>query len=109
MARMRTAAWIVDCSDDELVRVCSVANWLLFNGPTLPSGASMMISKACALAVVYVRQGAPRHLARARRGPGTGTRIPLTGWSPSEPCDAGRGTVGLRGGTGRSRIWGKHD
>src|SRR6266481_4938694 len=74
-----TAAWIMDCSDDDLVRVCSVANWLLFNGPTLPSGASMMISKACALAAVYVHQGAPRHLARARRGPGTGTPIPPTG------------------------------
>jgi hypothetical protein len=62
-----TAAWIVDCSDDELVRVCSVASWLLFHGPTVSSGASMMIAKACALAAVYVREGGPRELKRSRR------------------------------------------
>lgn len=67
------------CSDDELVRVCSVAEWLLYNGPSQPSGASMLIAKACALAAVYVHEGAPRHLTRSRRGPVTGREITPTG------------------------------
>jgi hypothetical protein len=62
-----TANWILTCSDDELVRVCSVAEWLLYFGPSRPSGGSMMIARACALAAVYVREGTPRDLARARR------------------------------------------
>ena len=62
-----TANWILTCSEDELVRVCSVAEWLLYCGPSRPSGGSMMIAKACAAAAVYVREGAPRNLARTRR------------------------------------------
>ena len=62
-----TANWVLTCSDDELVRVCSVAEWLLYFGPSRPSGGSMMIARACAVAAVYVREGAPRGLARARR------------------------------------------
>lgn len=61
------ADWILSCSDEDLVRVCSVANWLTLHGPTSPNGSSMMIAKACALAAVYVREGAPRNLARGRR------------------------------------------
>jgi hypothetical protein len=64
---VETAQWILTCSDKELVRVCSVAEWLLYHGPSLPSGGSMMIARACALAAVYVREGAPRDLARGRR------------------------------------------
>lgn len=71
-----TAAWMLGCSDDELVRVCSVANWLLNHGPTLPSGDSMMIAKACALAAVYVREATPRDLRRSRRGKPSGAKIP---------------------------------
>lgn len=62
-----TAAWMLECSDDDFVRVCSVADWLLLHGPTSASGASMQIGKACALAAVYVREGRPRDLARMRR------------------------------------------
>jgi hypothetical protein len=62
-----TACWVLCCSEDDLVKVCSVANWLLYNGPGQKSGASMMIAKACALAAVYVREGAPRDLARKTR------------------------------------------
>lgn len=62
-----TAQWILTASDEQLVRVCSVADWLLYHGPSLPSGGSMMIARACALAAVYVREGAPRDLARGRR------------------------------------------
>ncbi len=51
------AQWILRCSEDELVRICSVADWLLLHGPAAPSGASMMIVKACALAAVYVQEG----------------------------------------------------
>ena len=46
------ADWLLLCSDDELVPVCSVADWLLYHGPVQPSGSSMMIGKACALATV---------------------------------------------------------
>jgi len=34
----KTADWILTCSEDELVRVCSVAEWLLYSGPSRPSG-----------------------------------------------------------------------
>lgn len=61
------ADWVVSCSDDELVRVCSVAEWLLYQGPGPSRGGSMMIARACAIAAVYVREGAPRELARSRR------------------------------------------
>jgi hypothetical protein len=63
------ALWVVACSDDELLRVCSVADWLLLRGQALPSGSSMMIAKACALAAVYVCEGKPRNLRRHRRMP----------------------------------------
>jgi len=69
-----TSKWLLACSEDELVRVCSVADWLLLYGPTEVSGSSMMIAKACALAAVYVKEGAPRVLARSRRLPAE--RIP---------------------------------
>jgi len=61
------AQWILSCSEDELVRICSVADWLLLHGPATPSGASMMIAKACGLAAVYVQEGQPRNLKRSRR------------------------------------------
>ncbi|WP_147384969.1 hypothetical protein [Nocardioides cavernaquae] len=61
------AEWMIGCTDDELVRVCSVADWLLLHGPTTKSGASMQLAKACALAAVYVMEGAPRELASGRR------------------------------------------
>jgi hypothetical protein len=62
-----TADWLLTCTDEELVRVCSVGEWLLFNGPGRPSGGSMLFAKALSLATVYVREGAPRDLARSRR------------------------------------------
>lgn len=62
------AQWVRDCSDEELVQVCSVADWLLFNGPSTKTG-SMMIAKALALAAVYVHEKTPRDLARSRRKP----------------------------------------
>lgn len=62
-----TAQWVLDCSEEELVRVCSVADWLLYNGPKSPSGNSMKILKALALAAVYVHEGEPRELRRKRR------------------------------------------
>ena len=72
-----TSEWMLSCSEDELVRVCSVADWLLLHGPSEPSGSSMMIAKACALAAIYVREGAPRALARSRRLPGAA--VPVVG------------------------------
>lgn len=62
-----TADWVVTCSDDEFVRLCDVADFLLTAGPTVASGASMIIAKACALAGVYIHESAPRNLSRARR------------------------------------------
>ena len=61
------ADWLLACTDEKLVRVCSVGEWLLFNGPGRPSGGSMLFAKALSLAAVYVREGAPRELARSRR------------------------------------------
>lgn len=63
------AEWAAQCSDDELMRVCSVADWLLLRGPELPSGASMRVGKACALAAVYVCEDRPRELKRRHRLP----------------------------------------
>lgn len=79
-----TAEWILGCSDDELVRVCSVAEWLLYYGPRRPSGGSMMIGKACALAAVYVHDGSPRELARPRRKPSSGVAPQSEGRRPDE-------------------------
>jgi hypothetical protein len=73
------AEWIIDCSEDELVRVCAVAEWLLYHGPARRSGASRMIAKACALAAVYVREGSPRDLLRSRRGAASGSRVAAAG------------------------------
>jgi hypothetical protein len=74
-----TARWVLTCSDDEFVRVCSVAEWLLYYGPSTASGRSMMIAKACALAAVYVHEGAPRDLSRSRRTEPTGVLVPPDG------------------------------
>jgi hypothetical protein len=62
----RAADWLLTCTEEELVRVCSVGEWLLYHGPSTRSG-SMLIAKALSLAAVYVREGAPRDLARSRR------------------------------------------
>ncbi|HEY2063500.1 MAG TPA: hypothetical protein VGH57_34345 [Amycolatopsis sp.] len=61
------AKWVFFCSDDEFIRVCGVADWILLYGPKTPSGASMMIARGIAVAAVFVREGAPRELARSRR------------------------------------------
>jgi hypothetical protein len=79
-----TAAWMLTCSEEELVRVCTVADWLLYNGPARSSGASMLIAKACALAAVYVHEGRPRDLARLRRAPLTGPP-PDSSWRRPDP------------------------
>lgn len=73
------AAWVLECSDDDLIKVCSIADWLLYHGPGPRAGGSMLIAKACALAAVYVREGAPRDLALSRRGKRSGTPIPPGG------------------------------
>lgn len=62
-----TAVWLLSCTDEELVRVCSVGEWLLLEGPRTPSGASMLFARALSLAAVYVREGSPRELAHSRR------------------------------------------
>lgn len=77
------ADWILTCTDEELVRVCSVAEWLLARGPRTPSGSSMTYGKASALSAVYVKEGRPRDLARKRRGPGAGRKV--TGDGGREP------------------------
>ena len=66
---VEAAEWVRSCSDDDLVRICSVADWLLLHGPSTKAGSSMMIAKALALATVYIREGTPRDLASKRRKP----------------------------------------
>lgn len=61
------ALWIESCTDEEFVRVCNVADFVLFFGPTAASGGSMLIAKACAIAAMYIYEGAPRRLNRNRR------------------------------------------
>ncbi|WP_329064657.1 hypothetical protein [Amycolatopsis sp. NBC_01480] len=59
--------WALTCSNDELMRICGVAEWLLLKGPSTPSGGSMMLATASSLAAVFVHEGHPRKLKRARR------------------------------------------
>ncbi|WP_326568839.1 hypothetical protein VSH64_45030 [Amycolatopsis rhabdoformis] len=62
-----TAEWVVSCSEDDFMKVCAAADWILLYGPTTPSGASMMVARAIASAAVFVHDGRPRDLARKRR------------------------------------------
>jgi hypothetical protein len=80
-----TAAWVLECSDDDLIKICSVADWLLHYGPRPRAAGSMIIAKACALAAVYVRENAPRDLARARRGKPSGITISARGGRRPDP------------------------
>ncbi len=61
------AKWVEVCSEEDFVRVCDVADFLSLHGPVTSSGASLMLSKCVAMAAVYVHDGAPRDLARAKR------------------------------------------
>ncbi|BBH17729.1 hypothetical protein Back2_20160 [Nocardioides baekrokdamisoli] len=61
------AAWILVCSNDDLARVCAVASWLIYNGPTAKDGSSMFLATALSLAAIYIHEAAPRDLKRARR------------------------------------------
>jgi hypothetical protein len=92
-----SALWMMACSEDDLVRVCSVADWLLLHGPTAPSGASMIIAKACALAAVYVREGAPRELRHSRRRKVEGLPpVPTPGRRPDHQLQAGSASLRRR-------------
>ncbi|WP_346055889.1 hypothetical protein [Amycolatopsis dongchuanensis] len=61
------ADWASSCADDDFLRICGAADWLLHEGPKTASGASMTFAKAIALAAVFVREQKPRPLARSRR------------------------------------------
>ena len=61
-----TAVWVLSCSDEELVRICSIVEWLMYHGPTNASGG-LLFAKLEALAAIYVREGAPRDTVRKRR------------------------------------------
>jgi hypothetical protein len=61
------ARWVETCTDEEFVRVCDVADFLSLHGQTTSSGALLMLSKCVAMAAVYVHDGEPRALARAKR------------------------------------------
>jgi len=62
-----TAEWARSAPKDALQSTLTVATWILYFGPTQPSGASMLIDKAIALAGVYVHEKHPRDLAKRRR------------------------------------------
>jgi hypothetical protein len=36
-----TAECVLTCSDEELVRICSVVEWLMYHGPTNASGGTL--------------------------------------------------------------------
>jgi hypothetical protein len=61
-----TAEWVPSCSEEELVRICSVVEWLMHHGPTNASGG-VLFAKLEALAAIYVQEGAPRDTTRKRR------------------------------------------
>jgi hypothetical protein len=61
-----TAEWVLTCSEEELVRICSVVEWLMHHGPTNASGG-VLFAKLEAVAAIYVHEGAPRDTARTRR------------------------------------------
>ncbi|MBT1669187.1 hypothetical protein KK092_07320 [Curtobacterium flaccumfaciens pv. flaccumfaciens] len=80
------ADWVETCTEEDFVRVCDVADFLSLHGPSSPSGGSMMLLKCVALAAVYVHDGAPRELARAKRDlkavvPPITADSPSTNWS----------------------------
>jgi hypothetical protein len=94
---------VLECSEDDLIKVCSVANRLLHHGAGPRAGGSMMIAKACALAAIYVREGAPRDLALFRRGKPSGTPISPSGGpgpevQPAHPRGTGSGQDGKHHG-----------
>ena len=62
-----TAKWIGSCSDEDFIRVCGVADWIMLYGPKTPSGASMLTAFVVSAAAVFICEGAPRKLARSRR------------------------------------------
>ncbi|MEU4666943.1 hypothetical protein AB0F91_03000 [Amycolatopsis sp. NPDC023774] len=64
---VETAHWVLTCTEDELLRIASVGDWLELRGPSNPSGGGMMPAKALAPASVYVREGKPQDLIRGRR------------------------------------------
>ncbi|ASN21604.1 hypothetical protein CGK93_19440 [Arthrobacter sp. YN] len=59
--------WAGNAQKDALQATLTVAEWILHFGPTQPSGASMLIDKAIALAGVYMHEGHPRDLTKKRR------------------------------------------
>ncbi|MET7989650.1 hypothetical protein ABZU76_01960 [Amycolatopsis sp. NPDC005232] len=61
------ADWAAHCTKEEFIRVCGVADFLIYCGPPTPSGGGMMAAKAVAIAAVFIHEGAPRHLARKNR------------------------------------------
>jgi hypothetical protein len=61
-----TAEWVLSCSEEEFVRICSIVEWLMYHGPTNASGG-VLFAKLEALAAIYVHEGAPRDTARKRR------------------------------------------
>ena len=54
-------------SDDTLRQIGERAGWYLDNAPGPPSGASILIDTALALATVEIIEGSPRALLRKRR------------------------------------------
>ncbi|MDI2033097.1 hypothetical protein [Paenarthrobacter nitroguajacolicus] len=61
-----TAEWARSAPGDALQTTLTVASWILNFGPTQPSGASILIDKAIALAGVCIHEEHPRDLAQKR-------------------------------------------
>jgi hypothetical protein len=103
-----TAAWVRTCDDDELVRVCSVADWLALRSPTRSTGARRGFSRSLALAAVYVHEASPRHLRRKRPLPAQarrkGARVMRGRW-PSQRAQTAA-PVGYGVGDDARRFWG---
>ena len=61
------AQWAWEAPREVLEEILTVADWVLYKGPGKADGSSMLISKAVALAAVYVHESGPRELHRKRR------------------------------------------
>ncbi len=63
------AVWALGASDDEMLRVDGVSDWLLQHGPRTKSGQPMMYKQALAQAAVFVAEGTARPLRRRAQLP----------------------------------------
>ncbi|MEV4601648.1 hypothetical protein AB0K15_30130 [Amycolatopsis sp. NPDC049253] len=61
------AEWVCSCSEGDFMKVCAAADWLFSHGPTSPSGASMIVARAIAVAAPSTPTAGASHSAKGFR------------------------------------------